>query len=81
MLAILKGKDLAKIGFEGLLAGCTILATWKISSKWAKYRCHQGLIGLYDKGFIRCTKPIENGGVVITTPNECLEAYLKTEKL
>lgn len=81
MLTILKGKDLARVGFGGLLAGCTILATWKLSSKWTKYRYDQSLTGMYKKGFIRCTKPIENGEVTITTPKECWEAYLKTEKL
>lgn len=79
MFTVLKGVGAVKIGFGGLLAGCTIWATWKISSKWTKYRYDQGLIGLYKKGFIRCTKPLDNGEVVITTPEESLEAYLKTE--
>lgn len=81
MLTILKGKDLVKVGFGGLLAGCTILVTWKLSSKWTKYRYDQELTGLYKKGFIRCTKPLDNGEVVITTPKECWEVYLKMEKL
>lgn len=80
MLTILKGKDLAKVGFAKvfLAVGTTILATWLISSKWTKYRYDQRMIALYKKGYIRCTKLLENGEIIIVTPKECLEAYLKT---
>lgn len=72
MLTILKGKDLAKVGFGGLLAGCTILATWHLSSKWTTYKYDKAIRSLYEKRNIRPTKILENGEIVITTVEELL---------